>query len=179
MASTARTFACCALFIGAGLSPALARAQPKIASRMLFVRIDTRRKSARDLMASAGHELQHALEVLVERGLRSTAAIQLFFMRGMSPESPRAVETAAAVAAGKCRVSGNGSSFVHRRQHAQRVVERHQIMPWLVGDDELKGQHHLHPAASAFKYWRFRAWSTSTRRMRRAAIDKECVRSCN
>ena len=167
MASTARIFTCCALFLGAGLSPALVSAQPPTASasshfarvrsanprltaliaeaaersptfraliasieatdgivfvedgtcargvtacltwqvtlagpyRMLFVRIDTR-KSARDFMASAGHELQHALEVLVERGLRSTAAIQLFYMRGMSPESPRAVETAAAVAAG-------------------------------------------------------------------------------
>jgi hypothetical protein len=67
--------------------------------RMLFVRLDPRRSDL-DLMASAGHELQHALEVLANASLRSTAAIQLFYMRGMSPETLRTPETAAAEAAG-------------------------------------------------------------------------------
>jgi hypothetical protein len=67
--------------------------------RMLFVRVDMR-KSDLDLMASAGHELQHALEVLANASLRSSAEIQLFYKRGFSPESPQNAETAAAKAAG-------------------------------------------------------------------------------
>lgn len=69
------------------------------AYRMLFVRLDLR-KSDVDLMASVGHELQHALEVLADTSLRSTTAIQLFYMRGLSPESFRTPETAAAEATG-------------------------------------------------------------------------------
>ena len=67
--------------------------------RMLFVRMDMS-KSDLDLMASAGHELQHALEVLANDRLRSSAEIQLFYKRGFSPESPQNAETAAARAAG-------------------------------------------------------------------------------
>lgn len=67
--------------------------------RMLFVRMDMS-KSDLDLMASAGHELQHALEVLANERLRSSAEIQLFYKRGFSPESPQNAETAAANAAG-------------------------------------------------------------------------------
>lgn len=67
--------------------------------RMLFVRLDPR-KSDLDLMASAGHELQHALEVLSNPSLRSSAAIQFFYMRGLSPETLRTPETAAAEATG-------------------------------------------------------------------------------
>jgi hypothetical protein len=67
--------------------------------RMLFIRVDMR-KSDLDLMASAGHELHHALEVLANDRLRSSAEIQLFYKRGFSPESPQNVETAAATAAG-------------------------------------------------------------------------------
>jgi hypothetical protein len=53
-----------------------------------------------DLMASAGHELQHALEVLANASLRSTAAIQFFYMRGLSRETLHTPETAAAEATG-------------------------------------------------------------------------------
>ena len=67
--------------------------------RLLFVVIDTGR-TARDVVASVGHELQHVLEVLGDPSLRTTHAIHLFYMSGMSPEGPRAVETAAAEAAG-------------------------------------------------------------------------------
>ena len=68
--------------------------------RILFVLLDTR-KPELDLMASMGHELQHALEVLTDRSLRSTAAIQFFYMHLVSSESPpRTVETAAAEATG-------------------------------------------------------------------------------
>jgi hypothetical protein len=67
--------------------------------RMLFVRLDPRRSDL-DLMASAGHELQHALEVLANASLRSTVAIQFFYMRGLSRETLHTPETAAAEATG-------------------------------------------------------------------------------
>ena len=68
--------------------------------RILFVLLDTR-KPELDLMASMGHELQHALEILADRSLRSTAAIHYFYMHLVSSESPpRTVETAAAEATG-------------------------------------------------------------------------------
>ena len=67
--------------------------------RLLFVLLDPRRSDL-DLMASAGHELRHALEVLDDPSLNSTAAIHLFYRSSMSPESPRTVETRAAMDAG-------------------------------------------------------------------------------
>ena len=67
--------------------------------RMLFVLLDPRKPDL-DLMASMGHELQHAREVLDNPSMRTREAIQLFYMRGMSPENPRTVETLAAEAAG-------------------------------------------------------------------------------
>jgi hypothetical protein len=52
-----------------------------------------------DLIATIGHELTHALEVLSERTLRSAAAVFLFYL-GRVPTSNSAFETAAAIAAG-------------------------------------------------------------------------------
>jgi hypothetical protein len=63
--------------------------------RLLFVRVDSR-KSDVDLMASVGHELQHAVEVLAEPSLRSTSEIHLFYTAGWGRDLLRAVETAAA-----------------------------------------------------------------------------------
>ena len=68
--------------------------------RLLFVLIDIRRPGD-DVVASVGHELQHALEVLSEASVRSPEAIHMLYLRGMSPESPRAMETTAAEAAGR------------------------------------------------------------------------------
>jgi hypothetical protein len=67
--------------------------------RILFVLVDTGRPSA-DVVASIGHELQHALEVLADPSLRSFGAIYLFYSRVASSEYLRAMETAAAVATG-------------------------------------------------------------------------------
>ena len=66
--------------------------------RLLFVTINPQRSDT-DLMASVGHELQHALEVLSNPSVRSNADIHFLYMRGPSPETLRAVETAAAQAA--------------------------------------------------------------------------------
>jgi hypothetical protein len=70
------------------------------AYRILFVRIASDR-AAVEVIASIGHELQHALEVLQNRSLRRNSDIVLFYhtpgtIRGV----PRAAETRAATAAG-------------------------------------------------------------------------------
>ena len=67
--------------------------------RMLFVVIDTRRPDI-NLMASIGHELHHALEILGDPSIRSTRALMWFYMREGKRVQPLVVETAAAQAAG-------------------------------------------------------------------------------
>lgn len=52
-----------------------------------------------DVMATIGHELSHALEVLGDRNNRSGAAMYLFYM-SLSPTSHHTFETRAAIAAG-------------------------------------------------------------------------------
>lgn len=52
-----------------------------------------------DVIATIGHELSHALEVLGEPGIRTAAAMYLFYM-GKSPTANRTFETDAAIAAG-------------------------------------------------------------------------------
>jgi hypothetical protein len=67
-------------------------------NRLLRILVDPR-KSDRDLMASLAHELQHAVEVLSERTVRSDAAIRLFF-RARCTFCNGLYETDAAVLAG-------------------------------------------------------------------------------
>jgi hypothetical protein len=66
--------------------------------RILFVTIQPRRADA-ELMASIGHELRHALEVFENPAVRSHAAMHFFYQNGPTKGTPRAIETAAAVAA--------------------------------------------------------------------------------
>jgi hypothetical protein len=47
---------------------------------MLWVTIDTRRVDS-ELIASIGHELQHAIEILSNPDVRSTAAMYIFYSR--------------------------------------------------------------------------------------------------
>jgi hypothetical protein len=56
-------------------------------------------RSRLDLIATIGHELRHALEVLSERTIRSAAAVFLFYVH-RAPTSNSTFETVAAVAAG-------------------------------------------------------------------------------
>jgi hypothetical protein len=68
--------------------------------RLLFVFIDPRRPDV-NLMASIGHELRHALEVLADPSVRSTATLKDFYLRDTRTEfPPRLIETAAAQWAG-------------------------------------------------------------------------------
>lgn len=67
--------------------------------RVLFVVINTARPDVR-LMASIGHELQHALEVLADPLVQTTTALRLFYLGGKSEYTRDLVETAAAQSAG-------------------------------------------------------------------------------
>jgi hypothetical protein len=67
--------------------------------RLLRVKVDLRR-SALETMAAIGHELRHALEVLSDPRLRTSAAIYLFYRRQPSAESTT-FETDAALQAGR------------------------------------------------------------------------------
>lgn len=69
-------------------------------NRLLWILVDPR-KSDRDLMASIGHELQHAVEVLSNRTIKSGAAMySLYFEKCHRCGSGGAFETYAATRAG-------------------------------------------------------------------------------
>jgi hypothetical protein len=74
------------------------RVTPAGPYRILHVRLDSGRPDI-ELMASIGHELRHALEVLEDSSLRSAAAMYLFYTRGKDT-TPRTFETGAAQSTG-------------------------------------------------------------------------------
>ena len=81
--------------------------------RILFVKIDAR-KSDVELMASIGHELQHATEVL-DSTVSTTTGLYLFYTRAGFQSSRGAFETHAAIEAGytvaaELRKSGVGGN---------------------------------------------------------------------
>jgi hypothetical protein len=67
-------------------------------NRMLRILVDPR-MSGHDLMGFVGHELQHAVEVLSNRGVRSSDAMYLFY-KTTCYECTRRFETDAAIRAG-------------------------------------------------------------------------------
>ena len=83
---------------GHGTRACLAAVTAAGRDRILYVNVSTRR-SRLDLIASIGHELQHAVEVLSVPGIRSTAAMHLFYQR-VSRTTGR-FETTAAMRAGE------------------------------------------------------------------------------
>jgi len=85
----------CGHSVRACLVPTVKLAGP---SRLLRVLINTK-GDERDVIAGIGHELQHAVEVLSERSIRSSAALQNFFDR-VGPTGSGRFETEAAVHAG-------------------------------------------------------------------------------
>jgi hypothetical protein len=66
--------------------------------RILRVLVDSRQPDW-DVMASIGHELQHAVEVLGERSLKTSEAVYLFYFRE-GGTSDHSFETAAAIKVG-------------------------------------------------------------------------------
>ena len=69
------------------------------ANRVLRIRIG-KYPSPLSIMAAIGHELRHAIEVLSNPDIRSTGAMQLFYLRNGSRRPGGAMETYAAILAG-------------------------------------------------------------------------------
>ena len=69
-------------------------------NRILWISVDQQRAPC-DVMASIGHELWHAIEVLREPSIRSDGALYFFLTRGYEQNPPAWMETAAAVRAGQ------------------------------------------------------------------------------
>ena len=67
--------------------------------RMLWVKVDVR-KTDRALMASIGHELRHAIEVLADPSIKSGPAMVHFYLRTATMGAGRAFETPGAILAG-------------------------------------------------------------------------------
>ena len=84
---------------GHGVKACLVGVTATASDRILWVRIDPRKKGF-DLMASIGHELQHAVEVLSEPRVTSTAAMTLFYLRVGRSGPSQSFETKAAIEAG-------------------------------------------------------------------------------
>ena len=84
---------------GHGVRSCLVDVVPAGRHRILRVKVDVR-KPDRELMASIGHELRHAIEVLGEPSIRSGNAMFLFYRRTATMGAGRAFETPAAVLAG-------------------------------------------------------------------------------
>jgi hypothetical protein len=76
--------------------------------RLLRILIDMRQKP-RELMASIGHELRHAIEVLENRAIVDAPTIYLFYAHGSVGDKP--FETHAAIEAGFAVSNEIASSF--------------------------------------------------------------------
>ena len=84
---------------GHGVRACLAAVTPAGANRVLRIRVG-KYSSLLSLMTAIGHELRHAIEVLSNRDIRSTQAMQQFYLRQGSRGSGGAIETYAAKVAG-------------------------------------------------------------------------------
>jgi hypothetical protein len=93
------------------------------AYRMLWVTVDTRRVDL-DLIASIGHELQHAIEILSNPDVRDTAAMYIFYSRFARRVGTGrgAWETAAATAA--------GNAVREEIERSSRVVDSPSMCSW-------------------------------------------------
>ena len=85
---------------GHGVAACLTDVTTAGSSRILWVRVDPR-KSETDLIASIGHELRHALEVLAEPTITTNSAMYLFYLRRGLVRTSGAFETSAAIEAGR------------------------------------------------------------------------------
>ena len=70
--------------------------------RLLWVHVDTRKQVDSHVMASIGHELRHAIEVIDDPSVTNNSAMFFLYQRiGSQGTEQGAVETGAAVAAGE------------------------------------------------------------------------------
>jgi hypothetical protein len=101
---------------GHGVRSCLVDVLPAGDRRILRAKVDVR-KSDPELMASIGHELRHALEVLSDPTIKSGNAMFYFYHRTATMGSGRAFETPAAVLAGD--TVGREIREFRRRQDAR------------------------------------------------------------
>jgi hypothetical protein len=87
---------------GHGLRACLVKVASSGQNRFLFVKVDTG-KADHEVMASIGHELQHAVEVLSNPAVRDQSSMYFFyrFNRDRGSFSSPAFETTAAIEAGQ------------------------------------------------------------------------------
>ena len=84
---------------GHGVRSCLVDVVPAGDRRILRAKVDVR-KADRELMASIGHELGHAIEVLGDPSIRSSNAMFHFYSRTSTMGAGRTFETRAAILAG-------------------------------------------------------------------------------
>lgn len=101
---------------GHGVRACLAAVTPAGANRVLRIRVG-KYPSALSLMTVIGHEVRHAIEVLSNPDIRSTEAMQQFYLRQGSRGPGGAIETQAAIAAGD---TVRAELRDHQRQRAAR-----------------------------------------------------------
>jgi hypothetical protein len=83
-----------------GLRACLAGVHSAPPIRFIYIKVDSRRSVGCELMASIGHELQHALEVLSTPKVIDNHSLAHFYMRQGATGNDTRLETEAAVQAG-------------------------------------------------------------------------------
>jgi hypothetical protein len=84
---------------GHGVRSCLVDVVPAGARRILRAKVDVKKRDA-ELMASIGHELRHALEVLSDPSIKSSNAMFHYYHRTATMGAGRTFETRAAIQAG-------------------------------------------------------------------------------
>jgi len=84
-------------------------------NRVLRILVDPR-KADRELMGSIGHELQHAVEVLSHRNIRSSSEVTLFYLNTVGLVGDRFETFAAIVAGNAVRTELRDSAAAKRRK---------------------------------------------------------------
>lgn len=99
-------------------------------NRVLWIHIDPR-KVDRDLVGSIGHELQHALEVLTHRGIRSGSAMTLFYKKEASNDGGH-FETDAAIKIGnavRAELQAHAGADLRTENAGRRRADRERCPP--------------------------------------------------
>ena len=103
----------CTHGVRACLSNTMTMAGP---NRVLRILIDPR-KADGELMGSIGHELQHAVEVLSHRNIRSSSEMTLFYINSVGLSGNRFETYAAIVTGNAVRTELRESAAAARREH--------------------------------------------------------------
>ena len=98
---------------GGGVRACLYAVSAAAQHRMLWVKVDTRKRLDRFVMGSIGHELRHAIEVLDEPSVTSSSMMYFLYQRIGYRSTSHSAETRAATSAGN-EVRGEVNAFNRR-----------------------------------------------------------------